>query len=41
MTQPSPTQQFSDNDAKALATKLQDFAKALPKGEQQATTMFV
>ena len=29
------TQQFSDNDVKLLSEKLQDFAKALPRGEQQ------
>jgi hypothetical protein len=30
------TQKFSETDAKALSAKLHDFAKKLPKGEQQA-----
>jgi hypothetical protein len=36
MTQQAGTQQFTDADAKALSSKLQELAKTLPKGEQQA-----
>jgi hypothetical protein len=36
VAQTTGTQEFTDEDAKTLSTKLQDFAKTLPKGEQQA-----
>ena len=36
MAEQTVPQQFTDSDAKSLSSKLEAFAKTLPKGEQQA-----